>query len=75
MPDKIQTWHRRHAIQVAAALPETIEDALIVLALAQQLVTGFLADSSIMGQRIDTAPDRDSAVVVSLSSATSGSKR
>jgi hypothetical protein len=35
--------HRRHAIQVAASLPEAPEDALIVLRLATQLVTDFLA--------------------------------
>jgi hypothetical protein len=35
--------HRRHAIQVVAGLPEEPEDALIVLRLATQLVTGFLA--------------------------------
>jgi hypothetical protein len=31
---KILPWYRRHAIQIAAALPETTEDALIVLRLA-----------------------------------------
>jgi hypothetical protein len=40
---KIEAWHRRHAIQVAASLPETIEDALLVLELAKQLVEGFLS--------------------------------
>ena len=39
----IEAWHRRHAIQVAASLPETTEDALLVLELARQLVEGFLA--------------------------------
>ncbi len=38
-----EAWHRRHAIQIAAALPETVEDALIVLELAKQLVERFLA--------------------------------
>jgi hypothetical protein len=38
-----EAWHRRHAIQIAAALPETVEDAIIVLELAKQLVEGFLA--------------------------------
>ena len=38
--------HRRHAIQVVAGLPEEPEDALIVLRLATQLVTGFLAGPS-----------------------------
>jgi hypothetical protein len=36
--------HRRHAIQVVAALPEDSRDALAVLRLATELVTGFLAD-------------------------------
>ena len=40
---KIEAWHRRHAIQVAASLPETTEDALLVLELAKQLVDGFLS--------------------------------
>jgi hypothetical protein len=33
-----EAWHRRHAIQIAAALPETPEDALMVLELARELV-------------------------------------
>jgi hypothetical protein len=37
-----QAWHRRHAIQIAAALPENREDALIVLELAKQLIESFL---------------------------------
>ena len=37
-----EAWHRRHAIQIAAALPETREDALIVLDLARKLVENFL---------------------------------
>jgi hypothetical protein len=43
MIEKAEAWHRRHAIQIAAALPETVEDALIVLDLARELVEGFLA--------------------------------
>jgi hypothetical protein len=39
---KIEAWHRRHAIQVAASLPDGIEDALLVLELAKQLVESFL---------------------------------
>ncbi|SEB95084.1 hypothetical protein [Bradyrhizobium erythrophlei] len=41
---KVQPWHRRQAICVAAALPENDQDALIVLRLATELVTGFLAE-------------------------------
>lgn len=37
-----QDWHRRHALQLAAQLPEKVEDALIVLGLCQGLVEGFL---------------------------------
>ena len=37
-------WHRRHAVMVAAQLPERREDALAVLRLASQLVTDFLTD-------------------------------
>lgn len=37
-------WHRRHAIQLAAQLPEDPKDALIVLELARGLVETFLAD-------------------------------
>jgi hypothetical protein len=40
---KAEAWHRRHAIQIAAALPEDAEDALTVLELAKQLVERFLA--------------------------------
>lgn len=36
-------WHRRHAVQLAAQLPDNTEDGLIILRLAQELVTGFLA--------------------------------
>jgi hypothetical protein len=41
-PPSATDWHRRHAIQVVAALPETSEDALIVLELARHLVVTFL---------------------------------
>lgn len=39
-----QNWHRRHAIQIAAQLPEGREDALLVLDLARKLVEEFLGD-------------------------------
>ncbi|WP_420969849.1 hypothetical protein [Bradyrhizobium sp. B120] len=41
---KIQPWHRRQAINVAAALPENDEDALIVHKLSGELVANFLAE-------------------------------
>lgn len=37
-------WRRRHAIQIAAQLPEAPEDALVVLELAKQLVETFLLE-------------------------------
>ncbi|WP_409188787.1 hypothetical protein [Bradyrhizobium sp. RDM4] len=40
---KVENWHRRHAVMLASQLPEETEDALTVLRLATQLVTGFLA--------------------------------
>jgi hypothetical protein len=40
---KEQNWHRRHAVMLASQLPEETEDALAVLRLATELVTGFLA--------------------------------
>ncbi len=50
---EILPWYRRHAIQIAAALPETTEDALIVLCLATELVEGFLA-----GAKTDPVPSK-----------------
>lgn len=66
-----EAWHKRHAIQIAAALPETREDALIVLELARELVEGFLYGP----QRTETLLERERGVVVSLSSATNGANR
>jgi hypothetical protein len=40
---KEENWHRRHAIQLASQLSEGTEDALAVLRLATELVTGFLS--------------------------------
>jgi hypothetical protein len=37
-------WHRRHALQIACALPDTPEDGLIILRLATRLVVDFLAE-------------------------------
>ena len=66
-----EAWHRRHAIQIAAALPETTEDALLVLELARQLVEGFLAGGGIH-RPVEPVLDRDRGNVVSLSSASNG---
>ena len=42
---KVENWHRRQAIVLASQLPEKTEDALAVLRLATELVTGFLAET------------------------------
>lgn len=39
----VEAWHRRHAIQIVAQLPEGTQDALMVLELAKELVEGFLS--------------------------------
>lgn len=68
MEMKPESWHRRQAISVVAALPESTEDALIVLDLARQLVETFLA----CDQRPEPDLARDRCNVVSLSSASKG---
>lgn len=45
MSNHDEKWHRRHAIQLAAQLPEHPEDALAVLRYATELVEQFLAPS------------------------------
>jgi hypothetical protein len=40
---KQEHWHRRHVIQLASQLSEGTQDALAVLRLATELVTGFLS--------------------------------
>lgn len=60
--------HRRHAIQVVSALPDGIEDALLILELAKQLVEGFLAGN----QAPAPAFDRERGLVLSLSSSSNG---
>lgn len=37
-----ENWHRRHAIQIAAQLPENPDDAILVLELTKELVETFL---------------------------------
>lgn len=41
--DEHDSWLRRQAIQIAAQLPESQEDAATVLSLATELVKTFLA--------------------------------
>jgi hypothetical protein len=43
---KDENSHRRHAVMLASQLPEETEDALAVLQLATELVTGFLTGPS-----------------------------
>ena len=68
-----EAWHRRQAIQIAAALPEDVESALLVLDLARDLVVRFLAGPPI--QPREDVLERERGTVVSLSSAISGNKR
>ena len=42
MPEE-QAWLRRHAVQIAAQLPENPADALVVLDFARLLVVEFLS--------------------------------
>ena len=37
-------WQKRHAIQIAAQLPDDPKDALLVLGLAMQIVEEFLME-------------------------------
>ena len=41
---KSEGFRKRHAIRIAAELPDNPEDALAILAYAQQLVRDFLRD-------------------------------
>jgi len=37
-------WHRRHAITLAAQLPDNPDDMILVIAALQELVDKFLVD-------------------------------
>ncbi len=72
-----EAWQRRHAIQIAAALPETREDALIGLDLARELVESFLyapqrPEPPLGPRERGFDGERVRGLVVSLSSATKG---
>lgn len=43
MPTNQEAWRRRHAIQIAAQLPESTEDAIAVLGYVREIVDTFLA--------------------------------
>jgi hypothetical protein len=64
--------HRRHAVQIVAALPEDTEDALIVLDLARQFVERFLAAAQCPVPELDRDGERFRRAVVSLSSTNKG---
>ena len=38
----IEPWHRRHAVSLAAQLPDDMDDALLILTLTINLVADFL---------------------------------
>lgn len=42
-------WQRRQAVQITAMLPEDTNNALLVLELAMELVTGFLSKGQPLG--------------------------
>jgi hypothetical protein len=74
VPKMQEAWHRRHAVQIVAALPEEPGDALMVLELAKQLVENFLVDQPALSA-FDRDGDRVRGAIVSLSSATRGASR
>ena len=49
-------WHRRHAVQIAAQLPENYEDAVAVLRATERFLHEYLKDS----------PDKPPTPVVKL---------
>lgn len=67
MPDN--GWKRRHAIQIAAQLPDDPADALAVLELAKALVVGFLLSSQPSLAVVDV-----SAEVVTFSAAATNAR-
>jgi hypothetical protein len=53
---RVQNWHRRHAIQIVAQLPESTEDALKVLELSKRLVEEFLGDRQAKSSLAEVKP-------------------
>lgn len=45
MPETPQSWHKRHALNIVAQLPDNAQDAALVLTLAQHLFTTFLQEA------------------------------
>jgi len=42
---KIESCHRRHAVQLASQLPDRLEDARIILRLTNELLEDFLSET------------------------------
>jgi hypothetical protein len=42
---KAEQWHKRHALNVVAQLPENVSDALQILECAKELVENFLIEA------------------------------
>jgi len=65
----VENWMRRHAIQIAAQLPEDPEHALAVLDLAKQIVQDFLLSAQ---PALPALPlERPAAVIVFPASSSS----
>lgn len=67
----VEAWHKKHAIQTVASLPENTDDAIIVLDLAMKLVKEFLVSDQPLREDLD----RDRGMVISLSSVSKGNNR
>ncbi len=70
-----EVWHRRHALQIVALLPESAEDALEVLEIVKGMVSIEFGFVSRAPQRPEPPLDLDLGKVVSLSSVTKGNSR
>jgi hypothetical protein len=68
MPGHRQSWLRRQAIQIAAQLPESPEEALVVLGLAREIVDRFL-----MPDQVVPVPRSEGASVTALRAVLSSS--
>ena len=59
---KIESWHRRHAIQLAAQLPDGIEDARTIVRLVEELISRFLLEPEGSSKAtLSVVPIRDDA--------------
>jgi hypothetical protein len=55
---KVETWHRRHAIQLAAQLPDGIEDARTIVRLIEELISSFLVKPEAKPKPLAVVPIR-----------------